>query len=52
MWRGSWFALLVWTVGCGGGGTGSAESFLNGLPSREMLEVSAPSAARAPAGTP
>ena len=42
MWRGPWFALFVCTVGCGGG-TGSSESFLTGLPSRQTLEVTAPS---------
>src|SRR5262250_2484766 len=48
MRRGAWFALLACTVGCGGGGTGSTESFLIGLPSRQTLEVTAPSA-KAPA---
>ena len=45
MQRGSWFALTVCAVGCGGGGTGSTDSFLSGLPSRQTLEVKAPSAA-------
>jgi hypothetical protein len=44
MRRGSWFALTVCAVGCGGGGTGSTESFLAGLPSRQTLEVTAPNA--------
>lgn len=50
MWRGSWFALFVCTVGCGGETTssGSSESFLTALPSRKTLEVTAPSS-RAPA---
>ena len=45
MWRGRWFALFVCTVGCGGGSvsTGSTQSFLTGLPSRQTLEVTAPS---------
>ncbi|MGZ6077495.1 MAG: hypothetical protein ACXWK6_06785 [Myxococcaceae bacterium] len=41
MQRGPWFALFVCTVGCGGG-TGSSESFLTALPSRQTLEVTAP----------
>jgi hypothetical protein len=47
MWRGLCFALAICTAGCGSG-TGSAESFLNGLPSRQTLEVAAPGS-RAPA---
>ena len=45
MWRGRWFALFICTVGCGGGfvSTGSTQSFLTGLPSRQTLEVIAPS---------
>ncbi|MGZ3446440.1 MAG: hypothetical protein ACXWLG_13865, partial [Myxococcaceae bacterium] len=47
MQRGPWFALFVCTVGCGGG-TGSSESFLTALPSRQTLEVTAPTS-QAPA---
>lgn len=45
MRRGPWFAMLVCTAGCSGGESGSTESFLTGLPSRQTLEVTAPSAA-------
>jgi hypothetical protein len=47
MWRGLSCTLLLWAAGCGTG-TGSAESFLTGVPSRQTLELSAPSG-RAPA---
>lgn len=41
MWRGLVFSLAV-CAGCGQA-TGSSESFLTGLPSRQTLEVTAPS---------
>ena len=47
MWRGLSCTLALWAAGCGAG-TGSAESFLTGVPSRQTLEISAPSS-RAPA---
>ena len=47
MWRGS-FVLLVVCAGCGGAVPASSESFVTALPSRQTLEVTAPTA-RAPA---
>ena len=44
MQRGPWFLLFVCTVGCGGAGTESSESFLTALPSRKTLEITAPTA--------
>ena len=42
MWRGLCFVSTVCALGCGSG-TVSADSFLTGLPSRQTLDVSAPS---------
>ena len=47
MWRGL-FVTLVVCAGCGGTAPASSESFLTALPSRQTLEVTAPTA-RAPA---
>ena len=47
MWRGLSCSFLLCAAGCGAG-SGSAESFLTGLPSRQALEIAAPSS-RAPA---
>jgi len=47
MWRGL-FVTLVLCAGCGGTASGTPESFLTALPSRQTLEVTAPTA-RAPA---
>jgi hypothetical protein len=47
MWRGLFVTLVVCT-GCGGAAPAASESFLAALPSRQTLEVTAPTA-RAPA---
>jgi len=47
MWRGLFLTLVV-CAGCGGTVPASSESFLTALPSRQTLEVTAPTA-RAPA---
>jgi len=47
MWRGLCVTLVA-CAGCGGAAPGSSDSFLSALPSRQTLEVTAPSA-RAPA---
>jgi len=47
MWRGFCWSLVMCAAGCGAS-TGSGDSFLDGIPSRQTLELSGPGS-RAPA---